>query len=271
MSAPPGGQQVEELEAPVEALARGQGHLHLGTELAPGGDVLGAQRLLVEVGVERRQRVGQLQGTDGLEDPGMRVERELPVLRGARAQLREVGGGRVAYPAPAFGVGVEPVGTGLEHREAPLLVQAPGLLGRLPAVGAADPVVDPYPVARRAAQQAVHRQPRGLAGDVPQGVVERGDGRQPDAARREAELLMDFQHQVLDAARVLAAHQREQVVGDGRRAQVGAGGVDLAPAVDALVGRNLEQDARAGLEPGQVAGDAGDFHGAVDTTATGAA
>ena len=190
----------------------------------------------------------------------MRIERELPVLRGLFAQLPEIPSGGGADATPPVRVRVEQIGAGLEGRESPLVMEPARAFGCLGPVSPLDRVVHADAVARGAAEQAVHGQPGILAGDVPERLIEGGDRRQADSPGREPELLVDLHHQVLDAARVLAPDQREQVVGDRRHAQVGSGGVRLAPAVDALVGLHLHERARARLQGRHVGGDTGDLH-----------
>ncbi len=63
-----GREEAQELEAAVEAFARGERAGELRLDLAPGRDVLGAERLLVEEGVIRGEGVAELDRLPGLED-----------------------------------------------------------------------------------------------------------------------------------------------------------------------------------------------------------
>ena len=78
------------------------------------------------------------------------------------------------------------------------------LLGELGGLVAADPGVDPDPFADGAAQQGVHGGAVGLARDVPQGLVEAGDGAGEDGAAAVEAALGEHLPVVLDAQRVLA-------------------------------------------------------------------
>ena len=91
-------------------------------------------------------------------------------------------------------------------------------------------VVDHDAVADLAAEQLVHRDAGGLAGDVPQGDLDGADGRAPGLEAAEA---ADPPHDALDVGRVLADDvvAVEEDVGF----QVGLGPLGLPEAVDALV------------------------------------
>ena len=95
------------------------------------------------------------------------------------------------------------------------LVEAVRLVCGFLAISSTDSAVDADPVADRSPQQHVDWQAHRLARDIPEGVVEGGDRRQSHSARREAELLHQLHHDVLNAARIFAADELEQVVGDG--------------------------------------------------------
>ena len=96
-----------------------------------------------------------------------------------------------------------------------------------------------------AAEQAVERHPRHLAGDVPQRDVDAADPIHDDAA--PAELAGAGEHllpQPLDQQRVLAEqHRAEQIVDDVPGAAAADAG--LADAGDAIIGLDLDQEAAA--------------------------
>ena len=94
--------------------------------------------------------------------------------------------------------------------------------------------------ARRAAEEHVHRQAH--------------------ATRWEAELLHQLHHDELDAPRILATDQLEEVVGDRLDGQIGTGRVGLPPAVEALVGFHLDQAAGVAAGIGDVGLDGADLH-----------
>ena len=109
-----------------------------------------------------------------------------------------------------------------------------------------------------AAQQAMHRLSRHLAGDVPESDV---DTRQAvndrSAATEDVQLLLQFQKQGLDGRRIPAdAHRRQDLVDcrPGRRDHVVAEG--LAPTRHAVIGHHLHQQRVGGL-PGLAAPDFG--------------
>ena len=101
----------------------------------------------------------------------MRIKGEFKICGRVLANLLKVFGRLRANAAPAGDVRVEEERTGLERRETPLFIQAPGAVGRLLAVAPPRTLVHAHPVAAGTAQQHVHRQTGGLAGDVPQSVV----------------------------------------------------------------------------------------------------
>src|SRR5439155_641295 len=116
-------------------------------------------------------------------------------------------------------------------------------------------VVDADAVAARAAEQAVDRHAPQLAGYVPQRLVDAGEGVGHERpAANVAVGAVDLLPQVLDPRRVLAVEQLVQRLGQGLRdARIDA--LDVAPAGDAVVRLDLDED--AGVGPvGAQAGDA---------------
>ncbi len=131
------------------------------------------------------------------------------------------------------------------------------LLAELGGFVAADPGVDPDAVAHGAAQQGVHGGAVGLPCDVPQRLVEAGDGAGEDrAAPVEAALGHDLPV-VLDAQRVLADQEFGQDV-DGGPDDFGAPFDNrFAPADHALVGLDAAEQPAGWDEEGL---DTGDLH-----------
>ena len=128
-----------------------------------------------------------------------------------------------------------------------------GEFGHARRVVAADAAVDPHPLADRTAEQLVHGHAAHLAGNVPERLVDPGDGaREHRAAAVEAAL---GQHLpvVLDRQRILADQQRSEFLDSGTHGGRLALDHRLAPADDALVGLDpQEQPARwhqEGLDP----------------------
>ena len=106
---------------------------------------------------------------------------------------------------------------------------------------AADPAVHLHLVAHPPAQQVVDRHAEGLALDVPQGLVDAGDGAHQDRAAAIKAAAVHGLPQVVDAARVLADQEWRHLV-DGRFDRARAPfDHRFAPADDAFVGLDLEQ------------------------------
>src|SRR5690606_10851150 len=125
----------------------------------------------------------------------------------------------------------------LDHEEAFRLLGHPldvggKILGAVAFALPADrPVIDADLVAHLAAKQLVGGDVRGLAGDVPQGVL---DHRHGSAIGLEAAALPNLHHAALDVGRVLADQRIAEMQDEGL--QVGLGVFDFAEAVDAFVG-----------------------------------
>ncbi len=124
----------------------------------------------------------------------------------------------------------------LDHEEALGLLHHPFDVGGVvlrPVAGALAPpvaVVAAHLVAHLAAEQLVDRNVRGLAGDVPQGMLDGADRR---AIGLEAAALADLQHAALDIRRVFADERLAEV--QDPRLEVGLGELHLTEAVDVLV------------------------------------
>src|SRR5262249_7392525 len=130
-------------------------------------------------------------------------------------------------------------------------------------------VVDADAVAGRAAQQAIDGRVPQFAGDVPQGHVDAGQG--VDHERATANVAVgaeDLLPEMFRTRGVLAVYEVEQRLGQGLRyARVNS--LDLAPAGDAVVRLDLEEDRRASpvglhlrdLDRGRAVLDGGGFSG----------
>ena len=112
-------------------------------------------------------------------------------------------------------------------------------------------VVDADLVADLAAEELVDRHAGGLAGDVPEGVLDGADRR---AVGLEGAALADLQHHPLDVGGVLADQRVAEVQDAGL--EVGLGELDLAEAVEALVG----DDADDWVLADDGAAEVGDLH-----------
>ena len=220
-----------------------------------------SEGLFVEQGIIGGQGIGELQGSDGFEDLGVRIEREFPVVGRMLSQVFEVFGCCCAYPSPPVGVGIQQEGTGLERGEPPFRIQPLcalrcGCPGR-PATA----LVDSHTVSQVAAQKHVYGYVGCFAADVPQRVFDAGYGGQPGAARGKTELLVGLHHQVFDSAGIFTHEPRGDIVNNGFDGEVRPDGIGFAPSVEALVGFHLDE------RPGSVAVsnekrlDRGDFHG----------
>ncbi len=102
--------------------------------------------------------------------------------------------------------------------------------------------IDADLVAARPAQKPMHRHAPELAGQVPQGHVDAGDGvYQERPAAHVAMAAVQLLPQVLDARRVLAVQQFEERLGQevGRARLQGA---DLAPARHLAIGFDLHEN-----------------------------
>ena len=145
----------------------------------------------------------------------------------------------------------------LHHEEAFGLLHHPFDVGRVVlgpvprALAAVVAVVAAHLVAHLAAEQLVDRNARGLAGDVPQRMLDGADG---GAIGLEAAALADLQHAALDVGRVLADQRLAEMQHPGL--EVGLGELDLAEAVDVLVGH----DADDGMAADDGATEVDDLH-----------
>jgi hypothetical protein len=122
---------------------------------------------------------------------------------------------------------------------------------------ATDPRVDADLVAHLAAEQVADRHAQMLALDIPQGLVDPGQGAHVHRATAIEAAAVEHSPDVFDIARVLA----DQVIGQffhGGRHGMGAALDDwLTPAGDALVGLDLEE---APARRHDISGEFGDFH-----------
>ena len=259
MSAPADVEQAQELEAAVEALAGGQRAFQLRLERAPGLDVLGPQRLLEEHRVVGSQRVAQLHRLPGLEDFRVRIEGEVEMRRAGLPQTFEILAALAHHLAPAPVVQPAAERAHLEGGEAPLLLQRQALVaGILWIRGGIDAEIDLHLVARMAAEQHVDRDVQRLGRDVPQGMVDGRDGGEAQRTRREALQLQQLQDQELDAPRILALDLHIEIVEQRRQGLVRPMVVALAPAGDALVGVDGDDDPRPVAVAGHEAPQSGD-------------
>jgi len=117
-----------------------------------------------------------------------------------------------------------------------------------------------HPVAGLAAQELLDRDARGFAGDVPQRVVNAGDGRQADPARWKAKLLVQFHHDIFNAARIIALKHFEDVVSNRCNREIWPRGVGFTPSVEPLVCFDFNEAAGPIAEACHKGFDSGNFH-----------
>ena len=262
------GDDVAKAPAREIVLAARHRHVERAGHLDIAVMVLRADRLLEPQDVVLLQHAAELDGV-GHREAVVGVDREL-----------DVGPDRLAHGADALGIelqvtqadlhldGAKAVVLELQRLLHGLLdqpihvdeVEAGGVGNDLAAIGAAD--------------QLVHRFADGAAHDVPQRDVDAGDGRDRHAGRAVVlDAIVEVLPDRLDVERVAADHARlvlglDEGLGHRRRP------VALAPAGDALVGRDLDHAGRArAVDPAarrderlvdlalqDVAGDVGNLH-----------
>src|SRR5262249_52744261 len=143
---------------------------------------------------------------------GADVGARLPRLRAAVRRL-----GRLLAGPRGEAVGGQPRDTDLDADVPPALVhQLPGLPGDVLERRAAGVAVGVHGPAALAAPELVDRQPRPLAGDVPQGHVRPADGVAQDRAVAPVGADEGRLPDVLDLQRVLADEERLEVLLDRR-------------------------------------------------------
>jgi hypothetical protein len=221
--------------------------------------VLGTDRLLEEERLVRRQRGSQLHRLPRLPQAGVGVEGELPVVRMALPDLAEVAAQFGCDQPEPRRVQVDAVGTELEGGEAVLGMEALRAVEELGGVrGGVQPRVDADPVAHRSSQQLVDGETGSLPRDVPQRVVDGGDGGESHRSRREAGGLEEELVHGRGPGGVPAAQLVREVLDHRREREVGAVVVDLRPPVQPVVGGDPDKDARPVPHPLQIRADAVD-------------
>ena len=129
----------------------------------------------------------------------------------------------------------------LDHEEVLRLLGHPldvggEILGAVAGTGASDrAVINANLVAHLAAEQLVDRNARGLAGNIPQRMLDHRDG---GAIGLERAALADLHHAALDIGRVFA-DQRVAEMQD-ERLEVGLGVFNLADTIQALIGDDAD-------------------------------
>ena len=122
---------------------------------------------------------------------------------------------------------------------------------------AADPAIDPHLLAHRPAQQRMHRLVQHLALDVPQRLVDARQRAHMNGAAAIKAAAIQHRPMILDRRRVFA----DQIVGQfgdtGRHGFGAAFHHRLAPAGDARIGLDLEEQPARRHHKG---GELGDFH-----------
>ena len=249
------GQQVAEREAGVQPLAGSQRVAQPPGDLFEAGQMLGGHRFLDEHRVEGFQLAQQRLG-HGAVHPAVEVDADAHVRPHGVAGLGDPGH-RLVHLAVAVDDLQLRGAVHLEGGEA-LLDQCAGAFAHVGGAIAPGPGVHAHAVAYRAAQQLVHRHAQVTALEVPQRLVDAGDGAHQDRAAAVEAGAIEGVPQVLDAVRVLA----DQVVGKLMDGGLHGGGAALddrfAPAVAALVGLDLEEQPARRHLPGP---ESCDLHG----------
>ena len=114
-------------------------------------------------------------------------------------------------------------------------------------------------VALLAAEQLVDRHAERLALDVVEGDVDGGDRRLQHAAALEVLAAIHLLPERADLHRVAADEELAIVLDRADHGLLAAGQAALAPAVDALVGLDLDEQLVAGADPDRIGLDRGDL------------
>ena len=248
-------QHALEVEAREHALASGNRQVRVGGQACVALGLFGQHGFLNEKRTIRLQLFDEHLG-HRRRNAAVKIEPELDRIAESRANLRHLRHRRIHC---AGGVDDAHLLAAVELE----VVEAAGLQrlhagNHIRRTVAADPAVGAHLVAHETAEQLVHRHAQHLALDVPQRLVDTGDGAHQDRAAAVETGAIHGLPEVIDAARVLA----DQVVGQlmHRRFHRARTAFDdgLAPAGDALVGFDLqEHPARRQA----IRGQASDFHG----------
>src|SRR5687767_6702346 len=132
-----------------------------------------------------------------------------------------------------------------------------GLLRR----GAARALVHADLVAHPATDERRHRHAKGLARDVPEGVLDAAHGGIRDDAAGKTRGVVHQVEDVLHIARVVADQPQLEVFDDFHHRFIGARGIRLADTVNALVGENFYVNPVPAAGAHQECLDVGDLHG----------
>jgi hypothetical protein len=215
--------------------------------------VLRHERLLDE---QRRQRLELGEETAGHRrgHAAVEVEGDVAVVAQRVPDACDPGDGR-GHLRLRLEEAEGPGGVHLDRRE-PRLHLRERVLGRLHGIVAADPSVDPHAVAHVPAEQRVHRDAAGLAGDVPQRLVDPRDGAREDRPASVEAALRQRLPQVLDPQRVRPDHDVGQLVDRGAHRLGPPLDDGLSPSDDALVGLHAQEQPARDDEERLHAGDA---------------
>ena len=255
-------QQPVELEPGIEAFTGGKRDLQRCLQAAPGLEVLGPHRLLVEQRVKRRQGVAELNRLPGFEQLRMRVERELEPVPACVHQCRDPLRRCPDHRAPRVRMQIDSVWRELERGEPEFRIHRQAMVvNGFRLRGAVDAEIDTHPIPHMAAEKEIHGNPEGLRGDVPERVVDGGYGGKPERSRREPALLQQLQDQALDPPWILSLDLQEQIVQEWRERTIRTVVVALAPAGNSLVRIDRDDDPRPVAVAGHVCPKSGDLHG----------
>ena len=244
----------------IEALAGGDVHRRVGVaEPDQALQVVRLRGLFEEQQVERRERPHEPRRA---RRPAAAVVVDHDVDRRADG---------VAQQGEPFGEDSQPLhlgkqhvvapGAGLHRREAVRDVSL-GVRDHLVRVVDADMGVEPDVIARGTAEQPVHRHPPRLAAQVPQRLVQAGDGGVDHRAAPPEAVPVEALPVVLHRQRIAADQHRAQL-GDRRlHGPFLAFQGRLAPAIQVGVGADLHDHPVSASSPGDRGADVLDLHDA---------
>ena len=229
-----------------ELLAGRDRQVHLLAHVTERVRVEGAYRILVEVEPVRLEGVAEVRGLGGAEHR-VGVEQQVDPVADRRPQrLRrrdrlDDAALRVPLRQPALVEGRE--GAVAQRRKA-LLPQAERVLDQRLGGVAGEVPVDAHLLARRPAEQVVHRDAEPLPLEVPERDVDPGDRAHHDLPVRPERPARQLAPDVLDPARVAPDEQVGEVVEDPDHASPPSGEARLADPGQPLVRANEDDDHR---------------------------
>ena len=250
-----GLQQALEVILGKQTLAGGNGHIAGSGDLLEHLHVLAQDGLLDEHGVELFQLLGQ-DLCHGLVHTAVEVDGDAEILAAAFPD-----GGHAFQNGVHLVVGVDHLqlfgGVHLDGGKAGILALQSSSAHVVGAV-AADPAVHAHVVAAGTAHELVDRGVEELALDIPQGLINAGNGAHQHAAAAVEPGAVQHSGKVLNAHGVLADEVGLHLLDTGQNGGAVAFQHGFAPAGQALVGHDLNK-APAGTDG--IGVDFNDLHG----------